>query len=144
MKALRSCGVSAAAGAELAQGDGPRCSAAPLADEDAACEEPSPDAHVDGKTLLAIKWATGVADDAVALTIGRDLPLAVLEEQVVLYDQRVVNEPPREVRQLVVCPHLLKSRMQIAKLFDDWLIVRGRSIILGCQTGSDMSTAGTC
>ena len=122
VEALRSCGeISAAAVALVAQGDGPRCSAAPLADEDAACEEPSPDAHVDEKTLLVVKWATGVADDAVALTIARDLPPAVLDEQVLAYDQRVVNEAPRKDRGCIVYPHLLKSRMQIAKLFDEWL-----------------------
>ena len=64
--------------------------------------------------LCAVKWATGVHDDAVAVAVARSLPPAILQEQLALH-QKSKDAPAAaktKPEKLIVHPHLLKSRCQ--------------------------------
>ena len=70
-----------------------------------------------------MKWATGVTDNAVALSVARGLPPAILQEQLVLHQKFQEAPPaPRKTREkLFVYPHLLKSRCQTVAAFEKWI-----------------------
>ena len=70
--------------------------------------------------LAALKWSTSTTDDAIIEGLALQLPLAVLQEQLALYDAHlgetaVAVYNPNDI---VVYPNLQRSRMQVAALFN--------------------------
>ena len=92
---------------------------------------PSPHGQDDQSTtvtqddLQAVKWAIGVNSDGVILDVAKRLPPAVLQEQVALWRDRERPKAPAKREKLLVCPHILKSRAQVAKDFHEHLLKKG-------------------
>ena len=82
------------------------------------------------KVLESLAWASHLhhlKDRPLLTSIAGALPAAVLEEQVRLYDATcgVVVKPPTK---LLVQPHLLRSRVQVATAFNEYLINAGWTV----------------
>lgn len=80
-------------------------------------------------TLKALSWSTKLQDHSLVVALADALPAGVLEEQVRLYEARdgivaVAADPPAK-SPILVQPHLLKSRMQAAAAFHEYLIGEG-------------------
>ena len=125
----RSGGEPATSSAPADASQGPPAEAAALAAADTAIA-PAQAAVAAGdaaNTLAALEWATGLKDEALLAGLAASLPTAVREEQVRLYEASlsIAAEGPTKVQKLLVHPHLLKSRMQVAAAFHDYLADSG-------------------
>ena len=80
-------------------------------------------------TLEALSWSTKLQDQALVRGLADALPASVLEEQVRLYTAREAIAPvgadPAAMSPILVYPHLLQSRMQVASAFHKYLIGEG-------------------
>ena len=78
------------------------------------------------EVLSAIRWAIGIRDDAVALSVARNLPPAVLQEQLALY-KKGDAEPAKKAKpeKLKINPHMLKDRARAVWAFERWLVETG-------------------
>ena len=125
----RSGGEPATSSAPADASQGPPAEAAALAAADTAIA-PAQAAVAAGdaaNTIAALEWATGLKDEALLAGLAASLPTAVREEQVRLYEasRSIAAEGPTKVQKLLVHPHLLKSRMQVAALADSgWTLSR--------------------
>ena len=119
---------------KLSQALVPACAASPsgAAAPVAEPEDSSADLAVfepDGKTLLALKWASGLDDDATVVSLIRALPSQVVEEQIAVYDARDLNavaEAPKQERKIVLkkdSPWC--KRAQVAARFHKYCESRG-------------------
>ena len=102
----------ASAVAELSSSE---AAAAIVIDPDPTEQEPSEE------VVKALKWSTNMKDDALVKAIAKSLPAAARHEQLQLYNDfrgGVVTITAKQPEKLVVYPHLLKSRMQVAALYD--------------------------
>ena len=67
-----------------------------------------------GEVVKALAWATGLKDHALIVGLAESLPDVVLEEQRRAYRAREPKKPKTEPLKILVYPHLLRSRMQVA------------------------------
>ena len=129
VKLSRSGGEAPMAGREGQLAEPPAAPADEGALSRSGGEGPKLDAKGHSLTLKAIAWATGFDDHALLESLAASLPPAVCGEQVVLHaaasagKKRAAPEPV----QLVVQPHALASRMQVARAFDERLRAGGWS-----------------
>lgn len=80
------------------------------------------------KAATALKWATKIHDDSIIRALAADLPAAVQEEQIRHYEaqeQNALVAATPQSRALVVYPHLLKSRKELAGAFHGFLLDLG-------------------
>ena len=93
--------------------------------------------------LKALSWSTKLQDHALVVGVANSLPASVLEEQVRLYEARgALAAAPTDSAQrspVLLYPHLLKSRMQVAAAFDKWMkeggwVVNSRIPRVACPT----------
>ena len=79
-----------------------------------------------GEMLKALAWATKLKDHAIIVGLAESLPHAVLEEQLRAYraSTAIAEAPKPEAAspRILVYPHLLKSRMQVAAAFNAYLL----------------------
>ena len=75
--------------------------------------------------LEAVTWSTKWQDHALVVGVANSLPASVLEEQARLYEARgALAAAPKysaERSPVLVYPHLLKSTMQVAGAFHEWM-----------------------
>ena len=75
--------------------------------------------------LKALTWPTKLQDPALVVGVANSLPASVLEEQARLYEARdTLAAAPTDSAQrspVLLYPHLLKSRMQVAGAFHEWM-----------------------
>ena len=67
-----------------------------------------------GEVVKALAWATGLKEHALIVGLAESLPDVVLEEQRRAYRAREPKKPKTEPLKILVYPHLLRSRMQVA------------------------------
>ena len=82
------------------------------------------------KVFAALAWATHLnpsENHALLVKLASSLPGPVVEEQVRLYEAEcdVVANKSTTPTKLLVYPHLLKSRMQVAQTFHEYFINQG-------------------
>jgi hypothetical protein len=77
--------------------------------------------------LQALSWATGLPETESLVDLANSLPEVVLNQQLALHqaEQAVVPAPPAAPGPILVHKHLVKSRMQVAKAFDEFLVCMG-------------------
>jgi hypothetical protein len=80
------------------------------------------DAH-----LKALSWTTGLPETESLVDLANSLPELVLNEQLALHqaEQAAVPAPPAAPCAIMVYKHLIKSRMQVAEAFDEFLVGMG-------------------
>ena len=77
------------------------------------------------REFKALEWSTNIKDRGVLMALCDMMPDAVVEEQVRAYESRPEPQPPCQLKQMIVYPHNLKSRLQVVKAFDEHLRGRG-------------------
>ena len=101
---------------------------APIAEHEAAVAER---AKPDAETYAAMRWAIKLTNGAHVLNLIRDLPLAIIQEQVALYTKHKSNGTSQSAvavhsSKFVIRDALnYKTKMTIAKLFHQFLRSRG-------------------
>ena len=109
---------AAAAAATVAAGSSSGC---PLEKASAEAEPTDERALV----LEALSWSTKLQDHALVVGVANSLPASVLEEQARLCEAKgTLAAAPTDSAQrspVLLYPHLLKSRMQVAGAFHEWL-----------------------
>ena len=118
-----------AEGAPVPEAAVAEASADPALVTEAAVAEPSLGTHQADKMLQALAWTTGLKDHSILVGLAGALPHAVLEEQTRAYQESLaLPQAPKtasEAPTILVYPHLLKSRMQVAAAFDAYLLRQG-------------------
>ena len=128
----RSCGshFTHSAVAEAAGGSGSGHKVAPaLAANAALCAQDDIDST---RCYKALEFVTGCSDIALLEKLRLELPIAVLKEQLQLYDARSLcpRQEQREQREKVTCqPGNLSSRERVCRALDEyrcaWQVQRG-------------------
>ena len=95
------------------------------ADSPAVAGESAATQPITEELRKALQWATSVNDDCIIKGLVAELPLAVQHEQLALYNAHQRESAVADVStttQIVVYPHRRSSRMQVATLFDRFLV----------------------
>ena len=100
------------------------------------------------KVFAALAWATHLnpsENHALLVKLASSLPGPVVEEQVRLYEAQcdVVAIKSDTPTKLLVYPHLLKSRMQVAQAFHEYLINKGWEVVARLSRGVTIEFANT-
>ena len=126
---LRHSDALAAGAPAVAEDPSEPCQKALPDSELAAAARPSESAVAElspgsaASTMEALAWATKMDDHALLVGLAKNLPEAVLEEQLRLYEasQAIVAQPPKVPEKLLVHAHLFSSRMQVGAAFNMYL-----------------------
>ena len=94
---------------------------------------------VSEKARKALRWATSLQDGPMSEGLALELPEAVVEEQIALHGRHLSEAAVAEpiAKTILVYPHLLRSRMQVAAEFHKHLC------LLGWSHGSRMPRGST-
>ena len=107
--AARSCGGPA--GGEAARRLAPQNVAEPVGDERSTEAEVDPE-----RAIEVLKWATNCSESAVLENLRLQMPIAVLREQMQLYDAR--SKTALAVKKIACNPFYLKNREAVCKALD--------------------------
>ena len=116
LEAYRSCGEASRGHAWAA------CAIVPV--EAGESQSQNKGGKVTEELLEALAWSTGVKDTALLVSVAADLSDVLRDEQLrkhALAKLEGERQTPAEAKQVLVFPNLLRSRMQVAKLYHDHL-----------------------
>ena len=116
LEAYRSCGEASRGHAWAA------CAIVPV--EAGESQSQNKGGKVTEELLEALAWSTGVKDTGLLVSVAADLSDVLRDEQLrkhALAKLEGERQTPAEAKQVLVFPNLLRSRMQVAKLYHDHL-----------------------